>query len=659
MQRTSSRQSGIALLTVAVVMITMFGATASVVMVLSSRARALTDRTNETGAFYLAEAGVEVAKYEIARTIDRDGDGVGNLSVTTQDGNYVVTAQDLGGGVWQITSVGAFGDHQTTIEAVVGHSETTRFPAAAATFLGDFDKTDFKFKHRSNVLIDGGNMPAFVASSPEFYEKLGGEIAYEIVAGNLSPDSIVGDGSNTFMPVDGKKKKGGGVKLPKDIKKFLEKDLGKNEAKALETALTAKELSPDALKEKLPSYLLSSFDAWQASMTVQEGGVELPIQLNETYADSLTDLTDIYDTAISNLYNDVIPGADFTLVIDSKQSDDIQKAEDKLTNETAKLDGLYTERDALQALIAALEAAGETTQKEQKDLDKVLSDIPKTIEKQGKALQDVANAQNSQIEDDLVYGTLEAPVTVYLSKKVDLKHDGSITGYGTLVIDDKFKIHTGSSLDWYGDVIVVGNEKKHAKVDVHGGNLNISGNLMILGYGDDDKDHVKFEVDHLGYASIDGSVFMSTSFTDTEYTDKKGNKKKKKNKAELKVKKGELDIDGLFTMLGQDIKLNFGHDSDVSIHGMWQIATPQQTETGKEKVKLKIDGNLEIVYDQEYVEKGVGELQDLGTEYELPGIETGLFSQEMEFYSWRLTSTKKTNSYGTSSEGTSSQGTIY
>lgn len=483
MDRVAVRERGVALVTVIGIMTLMFGASASVIMVLSARARAMTDTMKETGAFYLAEAGIEVSKYEIGKAIDAAEDGIGNVSTETQDGSYAVQAEDLGNNTWRLTSTGVYGDRQVTIEAIVGQSVVTKWPGAAASFVGHYGGAEFRFGEDSNVLIDGGEMPAFSVSSPEHYEIIGTDLATGIVEGNVSPESIVGTGLNTF--------------------------------------------------------------------TVDGVDVELPIQLVENAADSLEDLAGLYDTAVSNVYNTLVPAA--AVVIES-----------------------------------------------------------------------------GSITDAVVYGTAEAPTIVYLTESIEITSTGSITGYGTLVIDGEARLLEGSTLTWNGDIFMVGDDGKQAEINVRGGTLDVTGSLVILGAGDDDGAKVSLTVEQGGSINVDGSFLISTPFSGDGV-----------NKAELSIDEGTFNVQGLFTTLGAQVELVFLEASEVSLHGMWQSAAPPATDENTGLVELTTLGRLEIVFDTEMVETGVSELQDFATDYDLPQIETSLLTKELESYSWQVIDTRE------------------
>ena len=66
------------------------------------------------------------------------------------------------------------------------------------------------------------------------------------------------------------------------------------------------------------------------------------------------------------------------------------------------------------------------------------------------------------------------------------------------MIGDKLQLKAGSTLDWQGSVIVIGNEKKQATLQIDGG-FKVAGNVVIVGEA---KDSAEFKVsEHAQLAS--------------------------------------------------------------------------------------------------------------------------------------------------------------
>ena len=306
-----NKQRGVALITVLVLLVGMMGVSGSALIVLTTRAKAVRDGTEEVSAFYMAEAGLEASKYELATSDDAAKDGVGKVSLQVASGNYSVSAKDLGSGLWKITSVGESGERSVTLEAIVNRTLTSRWPSAAISIIGDIDQTKWRFKSRSKVNIDGEDRPALLVSSPTFYKKLGTDLATDVVKRKLKAESLNGDPTKSFLPKNANKKK---IRLPSAITKFLRKQQGKKQGNKIARGLVAGTIDADQYAKNIPANLKSKYKKWLAKKKAYTNGVDLPIGLQQDYASALADLTDTYDALVKQVQTVLLEDGEVTTI---------------------------------------------------------------------------------------------------------------------------------------------------------------------------------------------------------------------------------------------------------------------------------------------------------------------------------------------------------
>ena len=174
------RESGMALLFSIVMILLLFSIAGVMVSMARTEARAVIEGVERDAAFYLAEAGVEAAKWEIAEDLDPDANGVGNTTVTTSVGTYEVLAVDLGGGNYQLTSTGSHGATDITLQVVLTLAVDTRFPRGAFSVVGNVADLDIDIEEDANLVLDGGSSPALSFSDPTVYQRVGDDFAKAI-----------------------------------------------------------------------------------------------------------------------------------------------------------------------------------------------------------------------------------------------------------------------------------------------------------------------------------------------------------------------------------------------------------------------------------------------------------------------------------------------
>jgi hypothetical protein len=210
-------------------------------------------------------------------------------------------------------------------------------------------------------------------------------------------------------------------------------------------------------------------------------------------------------------------------------------------------------------------------------------------------------------EDDVIYIT---------NGKLKLENNLVIEGTGTLVIDGGKLDLSHATLDWDGDIYILGDENKgDAQFKVRHANVDITGDIFLLG---SDNGKVKMDL-HNDNGKNDGYTKIRGSILAIGGTGKKSN-------AEFKVHHGDLDIEGFITMSGTKTKLDifqqaphFGN-ADIRINGGICLLVPEAEKNKNEKAEIKLhargggEGDFVIQYNSDIVKaavKRIGNLLDL------------------------------------------------
>jgi len=261
----------------------------------------------------------------------------------------------------------------------------------------------------------------------------------------------------------------------------------------------------------------------------------------------------------------------------------------------------------------------------------------------------VANVDPDDIDkddDDDVHVKNDAdivlPEGVYEARKLKLEDDVKLTGSGTLIVSEKFEIKDDSKLDWDGDIIVVGddeddNRKGELKVKDDGvitgsgeiltaGKLKVGGDWQgwwddpkfewtgnILVVSGEHKDHfhkAEVKIEKEGSFKLDGTMAVAGYDKEAKFEVKKGGNiqidgalmilsgqdpdddKLDKAKAKLKFDKGgTVTVNGLFTVMGSEIKLHVKKGENLNVNGSTVLLL---TEGKKSKLDFKVDKDSDV-----------------------------------------------------------------
>ncbi len=221
------------------------------------------------------------------------------------------------------------------------------------------------------------------------------------------------------------------------------------------------------------------------------------------------------------------------------------------------------------------------------------------------------------------YGSPGSPVVIY-APDPRIGSSETVTGYGTLILGKSFEMNN-SSLNWTGDIFVVGDGGGDAKLIIEGGTLDVTGNLLIIGEGNLEKTELK--VTGGGSVTINGSMFMGADWNVQEGVE-----------AELVVAgNSSFTLNGILNLMSAEAELEFEPNplNRVFINGMLQIAVPPGVT--ESHVEFEMKGNVEIYKDDAAIQIGLDALNQLDVNYTIPSISKIMGSGDPEVLSWRRT----------------------
>lgn len=223
---------------------------------------------------------------------------------------------------------------------------------------------------------------------------------------------------------------------------------------------------------------------------------------------------------------------------------------------------------------------------------------------------------------DANWGTPSAPeITVIDDNKHKIHPNVTVTGSGVLIIRGDLHLQKGSTLNWNGSIIILGGRNNDAVLKNNQGNLNVTGNVLVLGTGQNMKksklllhdDQAKNDAVNV----IDGAILIMS-----------GNRTDQSEKAEFKARHGDVDIRGFIGVVGDKVKFDVkvedkdkhdkhGHsslDDSFRVHGGVVVAVPNNAEKHKAKVHLH-GSDILIKYNSENVDRAIRGLLDLAGTY--------------------------------------------
>ena len=180
---------------------------ASTFLVSSSHAMADDIRTKQ--AFYLAEAALEAAKWEIGEGADPGGDGVGNTSWTDGSSAYSANAEPRGDS-WELSATGVKGGVNVTLVRVLEGRSSSSTPVGALSILGRADLRiaggkNYGRSGERSLILSGGDSPGITVADSTYHSELGNDFVAKVRADDIDPNNFNGmpmtDWGGVFLPI--------------------------------------------------------------------------------------------------------------------------------------------------------------------------------------------------------------------------------------------------------------------------------------------------------------------------------------------------------------------------------------------------------------------------------------------------------------------------
>lgn len=254
-----------------------------------------------------------------------------------------------------------------------------------------------------------------------------------------------------------------------------------------------------------------------------------------------------------------------------------------------------------------------------------------------------------RIRKDTTWGTPHDPQVVLLdANKLKIENGVTVKGYGTLIVQGDVDIHKDAVLEWDGEIIVLGKDKRrhgkkrNASLKNKHGEMTVDGMVLVLA-GGSEKGKAKLDL-HNDAGTHDSSTVINGALLVWS-----GNSTKHKDKAEAKFKHGDFEINGFIGIYGDKTKFDakIGHkhhghhdrghkkhehrhrDGSFVVHGGVVVAVPGTD--GKHKAKVHLHGDdILIQYHSTYVEGAIERLMQFGDQ--IPGKP---FESVYKIVSWR------------------------
>lgn len=252
----------------------------------------------------------------------------------------------------------------------------------------------------------------------------------------------------------------------------------------------------------------------------------------------------------------------------------------------------------------------------------IAEDLADAVESDLVPLASTVVVDDHVFSEDTTLGTPENPqVTVIEGNRVKIQDGATVSGTGTLIIHGDVEIKNDSTLKFDGDIIITGTNPgktvREAKLKNKKGIVQVDGNVILLGTG---KGKAKLEIhneedpeDESAETYFNGAVFVFSGIEET------------KDKAEVKIKKGHVTMNGLLAIIGDKAKLDIkkgkkvAHPrkphlvTDFTMDGGIVVAVPDDEKGTKAEVKL--DGHVTVTYNSEKLESALTSLLEFAQQF--------------------------------------------
>ena len=255
------------------------------------------------------------------------------------------------------------------------------------------------------------------------------------------------------------------------------------------------------------------------------------------------------------------------------------------------------------------------------DLQEISALYAETVQTVNDRLLPSATVVESLDADHVTFGSPEKPAVVYLPDLKTRLKGQSLQGHGTLIVNELVIDH-GGQLDWTGDIIIIGNHEKKARLEVHhdSSSFHVDGNVLLLGEA---TEPAELRVHGDASVTVNGSLFVAT-----EYAEGRG------QRARLRVDTGgRLDVEGVLTLAGRRVEAEFQEGTTVNISGTLQIAVPEGRR--EERLRFDLRGDLLIRRDNDAIAGAAESWEDLGVRLDIPTAAALIDTAEFSTESWR------------------------
>jgi hypothetical protein len=171
-----------------------------------------------------------------------------------------------------------------------------------------------------------------------------------------------------------------------------------------------------------------------------------------------------------------------------------------------------------------------------------------------------------------------------------------LTGHGTLVVSESLFVQSGATLDWNGDVIVLGTSGADALIS-NEGNISVTGNFVLI--GDDNRD-VSFVSKPGAGVTVNGALTVLTDYSNTG------------TKAQFLIE-SDMQVTGLLTLMAGIHQTEFKPSCNVQILGSLQMGLYSNV------MQFKVEDDVEIVADAAAVQQALAVMSNGFPSAILPG----------------------------------------
>jgi hypothetical protein len=219
--------------------------------------------------------------------------------------------------------------------------------------------------------------------------------------------------------------------------------------------------------------------------------------------------------------------------------------------------------------------------------DTITNDAPGVISQESmeaayRRLLDTVNAGGTVVTDRSLSGSLPDG-TYYLPGMLEIGKGQTLSGSGTLIVQNELKVKQGGTLDWDGEIIVADDDEKKTKGTLKvesGGTFEVDGVVAVLGGDDvgDDKADAKVEFKKKSESVINGALLIIGGDD---------------GKASLKIKKEtDVTINGILAMMaGKKIDLKIDKDDDetgFTVNGSMALVVPDGASNDDVELKVHV-----------------------------------------------------------------------